>query len=90
LRANTFLILCELALICRIRTTFPDSNVNTIGMFYNGRTSRVDVSVSNKEAKPIVVHLIGGAFQDVATLKPVHNVHILLPLPPLSRLGYCC
>ena len=43
-------------------------------MFYNGRTSRVDVAISNKESKPIMVQFIGGAFQDTATLKPVHNV----------------
>ena len=60
--------------VFRIRTTFPDSTTNIVGMFYNGRTSRVDVAISNKESKPIMVHFIGGAFQDVATLKPVHNV----------------
>jgi len=34
----------------------------------------VDISVTNREAKPIVVHYIGGAFQDIATMKPVLNV----------------
>jgi hypothetical protein len=58
----------------RLRTTFPDSTTNTVGMFYNGRTSRVDIAFSNKESKPIMVQFIGGAFQDIATLKPVHNV----------------
>ena len=47
-------------------------------MFYNGRVSRVDVSIGNKEPDPITVQVIGGAFQDLATLKPVHNV----PLHP--------
>ena len=61
--------------MCRVRTTFPDSTTNTVGMFYNGRTSRVDVAISNKEAKPIMVQFIGGAFQDIATLSPIHNVH---------------
>ena len=48
--------------------------MNTVGMFYNGRTSRVDVAFSNKESKPIMIQFIGGAFQDIATLNPVHNV----------------
>jgi hypothetical protein len=58
----------------RVRTTFPESQVNTLGMFYNGRTSRVDVSILNNETEPITVHFIGGAFQDIATLKPIQNV----------------
>jgi hypothetical protein len=43
-------------------------------MFYNGRVSRVDVAIANNEPDPITVHVIGGAFQDIATLKPVSNV----------------
>ena len=60
----------------RVRTTFPDSPVQALGMFYNGRVSRVDVAIVNKEPDPITVQLIGGAFQDIATLKPIQNVHI--------------
>ena len=67
---------------CSVRTTFPESQVNTLGMFYNGRTSRVDVSIHNNETEPITVHFIGGAFQDLATLKPIHNV----PLPVRTSL----
>ena len=48
-------------------------------MFYNGRTSRVDVSIHNNETEPITVHFIGGAFQDIATLKPIYNVQSNLP-----------
>jgi hypothetical protein len=43
-------------------------------MFYNGRTSRVDVSIINKESIPIMVNLIGGQFQDIASLKIIQNV----------------
>lgn len=76
-----------------IRTTFPESQVNTLGMFYNGRTSRVDVSIHNNETEPITVHFIGGAFQDLATLKSIHNVllrsptfsHVLSTLHPLRN-----
>ena len=72
----------------RVRTTFPESQVNTLGMFYNGRTSRVDVSILNNETEPITVHFIGGAFQDIATLKPIQNVtsrpqfNYVFPPPP--------
>jgi hypothetical protein len=45
-----------------------------LGLFYNGRTSRVDVSVTNREDQQVVVHYIGGSFNDIATLKPVLNV----------------
>jgi hypothetical protein len=78
----------------RIRTTFPESQVNTLGMFYNGRTSRVDVSIHNNETEPITVHFIGGAFQDIATLKPIHNVPSSVPgnIPtfiPLLSIRLC-
>jgi hypothetical protein len=45
-----------------------------LGLFYNGRTSRVDVSVTNREKEQVVVHFIGGSFNDIATLKPILNV----------------
>jgi hypothetical protein len=68
---------------CSVKTTFPDSAVNTVGMFFNGRTSRVDVSIHNMEPQKITVNFIGGYFQDIATLKPVVNVcpqHSPIPL----------
>jgi len=57
-----------------LETTFPESQNPKLGMFYNGRTSRVDVAISNGEKEPIKIHFIGGQFQDVATLKPVFNI----------------
>lgn len=69
---------------CSVRTTFPDSAVNTVGTFFNGRTSRVDVAITNKEPQKITVNFIGGVFQDIATLKPVHNV------PPHSHYPLHC
>ena len=75
-------------MIYRVHTTFPDSAANTFGMFYNGRTSRVDVSIHNKESQPIFVLYIGGAFQDTATLKPVHNVSSLEGIV-LKCVVYC-
>ena len=63
-----------LTVLCRMGTTFPESQVPTLGMFYNGRTSRVDVAISNKEKLPMTVNYIGGQFQDLTTFKPVVNV----------------
>jgi len=34
----------------------------------------VDVSIQNLEKQKITVNVIGGVFQDIATLKPVLNV----------------
>lgn len=65
-------------------TTFPESQNPKLGMFYNGRTSRVDIAISNGEKEPIIVHFIGGQFQDVATLKPVFNVPSAIPPSPPS------
>jgi len=58
--------------------------VNTVGTFFNGRTSRVDISIQNTEPQKITVNFIGGAFQDIATLKPVLNVPF--PTPQLTFL----
>ena len=61
-------------MVYRMVTTFPDSQVPQLGMFFNGRTSRVDVAIHNKESNPITIHLIGGHFSTLDTMKPLHNV----------------
>jgi hypothetical protein len=85
-RTQLWLYMVGYANVGSFDTTFPESQNPKVGMFYNGRTSRVDIAISNAEKEPIIVHFIGGQFQDLATLKPVFNVLRHLPPTTSTRL----